>query len=81
FMPMMGVSIKNQQVNNTPVEYQPNLLLPNTVRDNANTLITPETISDNGSYSSSNITWNLPEYKNQVSYTFNQQVNIGYRVA
>ncbi|EAC5127030.1 LPXTG cell wall anchor domain-containing protein [Listeria monocytogenes] len=81
FMPMMGVSMKNQQVNNKPVDYQTNMLLPNTVRDNANTLITPETISDNGSYSSSNITWNLPEYKNQVSYTFNQQVNIGYRVA
>ncbi|MBC1388604.1 LPXTG cell wall anchor domain-containing protein, partial [Listeria innocua] len=80
-MPMMGVSMENQQVNNKPVDYQTNLLLPITVKDNTNTLITPETISDNGSYSSPNITWNLPEYKNQVSYTFNQQVNIGYRMA
>ncbi|EAG1722558.1 leucine-rich repeat domain-containing protein [Listeria monocytogenes] len=80
-MPMMGVSMKNQQVNNKPVDYQTNMFLPNTVRDNTNTLVTPETISDNGSYSSSNITWDLPEYKNQVSYTFNQQVNIGYQMA
>lgn len=80
-MPMMDVSMKNQQVNNKPVNYQTNLLLPITVKDNTNTLVTPETISDNGSYSSPDITWILPEYKTQVSYTFNQQVNIGYRMA
>lgn len=80
-MPMMDVSMKNQQVNNKPVNYQTNLLLPITVKDNTNTLVTPETISDNGSYSSPDITWILPEYKTQVRYTFNQQVNIGYRMA
>lgn len=40
-------------------------------------LIAPATISDGGSYTEPDITWNLPSYTNEVSYTFSQPVTIG----
>lgn len=64
--------MENQQVNNKAVDYQTELTISNIVKDNTGGLVLPATMSDNGSYSSPDITWNLPEYKTQVSYTFNQ---------
>ncbi|EAV9815745.1 LPXTG cell wall anchor domain-containing protein [Listeria monocytogenes] len=74
---LMTVSMENQQVNNKAVDYQTELTISNIVKDNTGGLVLPVTMSDNGSYSSPDITWDLPEYKTQVSYTFNQQVQFG----
>lgn len=68
------ISMTNQQIENTPLNYQMNLVLPNSIKDNTGALVSLETISDNGNYTSPDIMWDLPDYKNQVSYTFNQEV-------
>nr|WP_311772615.1 leucine-rich repeat domain-containing protein [Listeria innocua] len=60
----------NQTIVNKPVNYQKNLVLLNNIIDRTGTLVSPNGISDNGSYTSPDIIWNLPDYKKQVSYTF-----------
>ncbi len=57
--------------------YQQELVVPNNIKDEMGALIAPATISDNGVYASPNINWNLPNYTNQVSYTFNKQLAYG----
>ncbi|EGC4484504.1 internalin [Listeria monocytogenes] len=59
-----------QTIVNKPVNYQKNLVLPNNIIDRTGTLVSPDVISDNGSYTSPDIIWDLPDYKKQVSYTF-----------
>ncbi|EJS6044754.1 InlB B-repeat-containing protein, partial [Listeria monocytogenes] len=60
----------NQTIVNKPVNYQKNLGLLNNIIDRTGTLVSPNGISDNGSYTSPDIIWDLPDYKKQVSYTF-----------
>ncbi|EAE5923245.1 internalin [Listeria monocytogenes] len=68
------ISMTNQQIDNKPMIYQSSLVFVNNIKDNTGALVAPETISENGNYKSPNFTWNLPNYINQVSYTFNQEV-------
>uniref|UniRef100_UPI0021AB62B0 leucine-rich repeat domain-containing protein n=1 Tax=Listeria farberi TaxID=2713500 RepID=UPI0021AB62B0 len=63
-------SAQSQTIVNKPVSYQKNLVLLNNIIDRTGTLVSPNGISDNGSYTSPDIIWNLPDYKKQVSYTF-----------
>ncbi|EPI2836851.1 Ig-like domain-containing protein [Listeria monocytogenes] len=56
------------------MNYQSSLIFINNIKDNTGALVALETISDNGNYKSPNLTWNLPNYMNWVSYTFNQEV-------
>ncbi|EAC4982648.1 internalin [Listeria monocytogenes] len=60
----------DQTIVNKPVNYQQNLVLQNNIIDRTGTLVSPNGISDNGSYTSPHIIWGLPDYKKQVSYTF-----------
>ncbi|EAC3669554.1 internalin, partial [Listeria monocytogenes] len=60
----------NQTIVNKPVNYQKNLGFLNNIIDRTGTLVSPNGISDNGSYTSPDIIWDLPDYKKQVSYTF-----------
>ncbi|MBC1388674.1 internalin, partial [Listeria innocua] len=68
------ISMTNQQIENKPMIYQSSLVFVNNIKDNTGALVAPETISENGNYKSPNFTWNLPNYINEVSYTFNQEV-------
>ncbi|EMZ8519124.1 leucine-rich repeat domain-containing protein [Listeria monocytogenes] len=61
---------ESQTIVNRPVNYQKNLVLLNNNRDITGELVSPEGISNDGSYTSPHITWSLPDYKKQVSYTF-----------
>ncbi|MBA5770530.1 internalin, partial [Escherichia coli] len=68
------VTLTNQTITNQPVFYQNNLVVPNVVKGPSGAPIAPATISDNGTYASPNLTWNLTSFINNVSYTFNQSV-------
>ncbi|EOH8071749.1 InlB B-repeat-containing protein [Listeria monocytogenes] len=68
------VTLTNQTITNQPVYYQNNLVVPNVVKGSSGAPIAPATISDNGTYASPNLTWNLTSFINNVSYTFNQSV-------
>ncbi|EAE4825936.1 class 1 internalin InlC2, partial [Listeria monocytogenes] len=68
------VTLTNQTITNQPVFYQNNLVVPNIVKGPSGAPIAPATISDNGTYASPNLTWNLTSFINNVSYTFNQSV-------
>ncbi|EOH1672270.1 Ig-like domain-containing protein, partial [Listeria monocytogenes] len=69
--------IVDQQINQESIPYQPNLVLPNVVKDGTGSWIAPRSISNNGTYTSPNFSWNLPNYINEVSYTFDQTITIG----
>ncbi|EOW8178738.1 InlH/InlC2 family class 1 internalin [Listeria monocytogenes] len=68
------VTLTNQTITNQPVYYQNNLVVPNVIKGPSGEPIAPATISDNGTYASPNLTWNLASFINNVSYTFNQSV-------
>ncbi|EIS8278507.1 InlB B-repeat-containing protein [Listeria monocytogenes] len=72
-----GITLDNQKITSEPVLYQQELVVPNNIKDEMGALISPDTISDNGVYASPNISWNLANYTNQVSYTFNKQLAQG----
>ncbi|PXC56673.1 class 1 internalin InlE [Listeria monocytogenes] len=68
------VTLTNQTITNQPVFYQNKPIVPNVVTGLSGELIAPDTISDNGTYTSPNLTWDLNSFINSVSYTFNQSV-------
>ncbi|EOA2659821.1 class 1 internalin InlE [Listeria monocytogenes] len=68
------VTLTNQTITNQPVFYQNKPIIPNVVTGLSGELIAPDTISDNGTYTSPNLTWDLNSFINSVSYTFNQSV-------
>ncbi|MCD2248920.1 InlB B-repeat-containing protein [Listeria marthii] len=72
-----GITLDNQKITSAPVLYQKDLVVPNNIKDGKGALISPNTISDNGVYASPNINWSLPNYTNQVSYTFNKNLALG----
>ncbi|EAH1024915.1 LPXTG cell wall anchor domain-containing protein, partial [Listeria monocytogenes] len=72
-----GITLDDQKITSEPVLYQQELVVPNNIKDEMGALISPDTISDNGVYASPNISWNLANYTNQVSYTFNKQLAQG----
>ncbi|EAG0831209.1 LPXTG cell wall anchor domain-containing protein [Listeria monocytogenes] len=72
-----GITLDNQKITSEPVLYKQELVVPNNIKDEMGALISPDTISDNGVYASPNISWNLANYTNQVSYTFNKQLAQG----
>ncbi|MBC2017271.1 LPXTG cell wall anchor domain-containing protein [Listeria seeligeri] len=69
--------VTDQTITNEPLTFQTNIVINNTIKDENGALVTPLDISDNGSYTSPNITWNLPAYTDEVNYTFEQTGSIG----
>ncbi|PZG33467.1 internalin [Listeria ivanovii] len=69
------LQVRNQQIVNSPINFQMELVIPNNVFDDSGKVVSPATISDNGRYTSPDITWNLPDFKSEVSYTFNKEGN------
>ncbi|WP_270997476.1 InlB B-repeat-containing protein, partial [Listeria seeligeri] len=74
---LTSMSIDRQTINSEPVFYQENLVFPNIIKNVDETLIPPTSISNNGMYTNSNISWDLPTYTNSVNYTFSQKITIG----
>ncbi|EAG5666123.1 LPXTG cell wall anchor domain-containing protein [Listeria monocytogenes] len=74
---LTGLTLFKQEIMNDPIMYNPAITISNDVKDVSGNLIAPATISDNGTYSNPNITWNLPSYLNEVNYTFRQTVTVG----
>lgn len=74
---LTGLTLFKQEIMNDPIMYNPAITISNDVKDLSGNLIAPATISDNGTYTNPNITWNLSSYLNEVSYTFRQTVTVG----
>ncbi|WP_260444700.1 InlB B-repeat-containing protein [Listeria cossartiae] len=74
---LTSLTLFKQEIMNDPIMYNPAIKISNDVKDVSGNLIAPATISDNGTYSNPNITWNLPSYLNEVNYTFRQTVTVG----
>ncbi|ECH5525087.1 LPXTG cell wall anchor domain-containing protein [Listeria monocytogenes] len=72
-----SLTLFNQNIMNDPIMYNPAITISNDVKDVSGALIAPATISDSGTYTNPNITWNLSSYLNEVSYTFRQTVTVG----
>ncbi|EPN3919149.1 leucine-rich repeat domain-containing protein [Listeria monocytogenes] len=68
------IELTDQIITNQPVYYQNKIIVPNVIKDLSGELIAPDTISDNGAYTSPDLTWDLNSYINSVSYTFNQSI-------
>ncbi|EDN8080193.1 LPXTG cell wall anchor domain-containing protein [Listeria monocytogenes] len=68
------IELTDQIITNQPVYYQNKIIVPNVIKGLSGELIAPDTISDNGTYTSPDLTWDLNSYINSVSYTFNQSV-------
>ncbi|EKB1221386.1 leucine-rich repeat domain-containing protein, partial [Listeria monocytogenes] len=74
---LANISLVDQQITKDIALYQTSFTLANNIKDTTGGIVPPLTMSDNGTYANSNITWNLPSYTEKVSYTFNQSVTIG----
>ncbi|EAE1294651.1 LPXTG cell wall anchor domain-containing protein [Listeria monocytogenes] len=74
---LTGLTLFKQEIMNDPIMYNPAITISNDIKDVSGSLIAPAIISDNGTYTNPNITWNLPSYLNEVSYTFRQTVTVG----
>ncbi|AHI54962.1 GW domain-containing glycosaminoglycan-binding protein [Listeria ivanovii] len=71
------LELHDQEHVNKPINYEHNLVIQNTVRDENGTLVSPEVISNGGDYEKPNLKWNLQSYTNEVFCIFYQPVLIG----
>lgn len=74
---LVELDLTDQASSNQPIYYQKRLVISNKVKGVNGKLIHPATISDGGTYTKSFLTWKMPNYKPEVSYTFNQDVKLG----
>ncbi|MBF2530430.1 InlB B-repeat-containing protein [Listeria welshimeri] len=68
---------ENQTVTESAKPFSTNVTLENRVKNIEGTILAPETISHNGSYSGSTITWQLPNFLSSVDYSFSETKQIG----
>lgn len=78
---LIKLDLSNQTFINQPINFQGNVTIPNIVKGVTGTWVAPNSSSDKVTYNPPKLTWNLPTYKNEVSYTFDQTVTIGYDTA
>ncbi|EAD6034930.1 class 1 internalin InlG, partial [Listeria monocytogenes] len=69
--------LEKQQITAAPVVYQTNLVAPDILKNAYGEVVPPTTISNNGTFASPNITWNLDSFTSEVSYDFNQKITLG----
>ncbi len=76
---LIQAQIVYQQMTNEPIPFQTNISITNMIKDETGALIAPAPgyISDNGSYNSPNVTWDLPAYVSEVRYGFEHVINNG----
>ncbi|WP_052010598.1 GW domain-containing glycosaminoglycan-binding protein [Listeria ivanovii] len=74
---LQELDLSNQTFINQPINFQGNVTIPNIVKGMTGTWVAPNSSSDKVTYNPPKLTWNLPTYKKEVCYTFNQTVTIG----
>ncbi|EKB1221397.1 InlB B-repeat-containing protein [Listeria monocytogenes] len=74
------LSAGGQSITNIPIPFQTEVSIPNSTIGIGGSLLAPlaDYISDEGTYNSPNITWNLPDYVPEVSYVYYQELQIGH---
>nr|WP_309148128.1 leucine-rich repeat domain-containing protein [Listeria ivanovii] len=71
------VNATDQKCVNDAVVYQPNLVIPNTVRNAYGMILPAKVISNKGKYVNNAVTWELPTYVKQVNYWFSETIPLG----
>ncbi|ELD8333070.1 leucine-rich repeat domain-containing protein [Listeria innocua] len=74
---LKALLVYGQQITHEPELFQTNFTLTNNIKDLDGGLVGITDISDNGSYSSPIITWELPRYVAEISYKYTQNVKLG----
>ncbi|EFR96291.1 internalin A [Listeria ivanovii FSL F6-596] len=74
---LTSLDVVYQKIVETPVTYEPDLVIPITVKKPDGSLVTPKCITDNGAYIYGDIIWNLSAYKKEVSYKFGERIQVG----
>ncbi|MBC1383169.1 LPXTG cell wall anchor domain-containing protein [Listeria innocua] len=74
---LRNLSLSDQRILKKPELFQTNFTLTNNIKDLDGELVVITDMSDNGTYASPIITWNLPRYVNEISYKFTQHVKLG----
>ncbi|MBK1960486.1 internalin N-terminal domain-containing protein [Listeria ivanovii] len=59
------------------IAYQPKIVIVNAIKGPDGEMVRPHFISDNGIYINGDIIWNLPTYRQEVSYKFGQLISVG----
>ncbi|MBC2254021.1 internalin [Listeria ivanovii] len=74
---LTSLDVIYQKIVEKPVAFEPDLVIPVTVKKPDGSLVTPKCITDNGAYIYDDIIWNLPAYKKEVSYKFGERIQVG----
>lgn len=74
---MKQLLVSEQRCVNEPVDYQPNLLVPNTFKDMEGKLVVPSYISNDGTYTDGKLIWHLPEYTKEVRCNLSTIIKVG----
>ncbi|MEG7741750.1 Ig-like domain-containing protein, partial [Listeria monocytogenes] len=61
------LKLNDQIITNREIPFQKNISIENKVMDNFGNIVTPNNISDNGTYNSPTLSWNLNETKDNLS--------------
>ncbi|HCW3225022.1 TPA: lmo0801 family class 1 internalin, partial [Listeria monocytogenes] len=70
------LKLNDQIITKREIPFQKNISIENKVMDNFGNIVTPNNISDNGTYNSPTLSWNLNEIKDNLSYDFTTKITI-----
>ncbi|HDI4216820.1 TPA: InlB B-repeat-containing protein [Listeria monocytogenes] len=74
---MDSADFANQVIKKPARNFSKTLSVPNNITSIDGTLVSPKTISNNGTYDAPNVNWSSPSYLPEVRYTFKQDVAVG----
>ncbi|HAM1001413.1 TPA: LPXTG cell wall anchor domain-containing protein [Listeria monocytogenes] len=74
---MDSADFANQVIKKPARNFSKTLSVPNNITSIDGILVTPKTISNNGTYDAPNVNWSSPSYLPEVRYTFKQDVAVG----
>ncbi|PZG36973.1 internalin [Listeria ivanovii] len=74
---LIVLDIRNQTYTNPAINYQENIAIPITVRNETSTLLQYLKVSNNGKVANPNLMWNLSAYVPEVSYSFSEYLTVG----
>ncbi|QWF94038.1 InlB B-repeat-containing protein [Listeria monocytogenes] len=78
---MDSADFANQVIKKPARNFSKTLSVPNNITSIDGTLVTPKTISNNGTYDAPNVNWSSPSYLPEVRYTFKQDVVVGSTIS
>ncbi|MBC2065366.1 LapB repeat-containing protein [Listeria welshimeri] len=70
------LKLQDQKITNPEIPFQKNVSIENKVIDNFGNIVAPNNISDNGTYNSPTLSWDLNEIKDSLSYDFSTKMTI-----